>query len=62
MINTISKPVKLISYVIYVLSGHGIHQHSKKYFPNIGYQLEFSDSTLGEQDRDFALQICIWNL
>lgn len=24
-------------------------------FPNIGYQLEFSHSTLGEEDCDFAL-------
>lgn len=40
----------------------GIIDTSKNYFPNIGYQLEFFHSTLGEEDCDFALKICIWNL
>lgn len=55
MINTVSKLLKVISCVIYVLSGHGNHRHSKNYFPNIVYQLEFFHSTLGEEDCDFAL-------
>lgn len=59
MINAVSKLVKVISYVIYSLiydlSGDGNHRHSKNYFPNIGYQLEFFHSTLTEEDCDFAM-------
>lgn len=33
----------------------GIIDIQKNYSPSIGYQLEFSHSTLGEEDCDFAL-------